>query len=154
MENKTLKSMSEQQINNQPSTSSSPSFIDQFVEKLPSLHLKGYSYCGPNTDLENLLAHGEHGKNELDHACKEHDIAYAESKDHVWRYVADKMLVLKAFRRMYANDSRIGERSAALLVSVIIGIKIILSKIESCIRFSFRKCLAMKSNKTQCEDEC
>lgn len=104
--------------------------IDRIIEMLPEIHLSGYNYCGPNTKLENRLALNDPGINELDCACKEHDIAYAESSDVNWRHSADKLLVLKAFRRIYAKDSRIGERFAALLVSVLICIKLILRKIE------------------------
>lgn len=104
--------------------------IDQIIEMLPEIHLSGYNYCGPNTKLEKRLAHNEPGINELDCACKEHDIAYAESTDLNWRHSADKLLVLKAFRCIFAKDSRIGERFAAMLVSVLISIKIILRKIE------------------------
>lgn len=104
--------------------------IDRIIEMLPEIHLSGYNYCGPNTKLESRLAHNDPGINELDCACKEHDIAYAESNDLIWRHSADKLLVLKAFRRIYAKDSRIGERFAAMLVSVLICFKIMFRKIE------------------------
>lgn len=55
----------------------------------------GYKYCGPNTNLQEHLAHGERGINELDCACMEHDIAYTTSKDLEWRCNADKLLVLR-----------------------------------------------------------
>lgn len=123
----------------------SPSLIDQFLEKLPEIHIKGYSYCGPNTDLAKRLARGEPGVNDLDCACKEHDIAYAQSRDREMRNNADKRLVSKAFTRVYAKDSRIGERFTALFVSAIIGIKIILNKIELYIKYIFRNCTTTKS---------
>lgn len=123
------------------------SFIDQFVEKLPEIHINGYSYCGPNTNLEKRLTRGELGVNELDFACREHDIAYAQSRDMKMRNIADKILVSEAFSRVYAKDSRIGERFNALFVSGLMGIKIILNKIELYICGSFRNCLTMKSHK-------
>lgn len=105
-------------------------FVDRIFESLPEMHLWGYRYCGPNTNIELRLASNESGINELDCACKEHDIAYNESTEHEWRYNADKLLILRAIRRVYAKDSRIGERFAALLVSLLISIKLVLSKIE------------------------
>lgn len=125
----------------------SSSFIDRFVEKLPEIHIKGYSYCGPNTDLENRLARGEPGVNGLDCACKEHDIAYAESRDLKMRYNADKILVLKAIGRVFAKDSRVGERFFALIVSTLISVKMIVSKMELYISYSLRNCLALKTKK-------
>lgn len=113
-----------------------PSVIDEFLEKLPEIHITGYNYCGPNTDL----ARCEPSVNDLDSACKEHDITYAQSRDFKMRTNADKKLFSKAFTRVYAKDSRIGERCTALLVSGLIGIKIILNKLELC----FRRCIFRK----------
>ena len=56
-------------------------FIDRLLEKLPQIHIRGYNYCGPNTDLESRLARGEMPVNKLDFACMQHDIDYAESTD-------------------------------------------------------------------------
>lgn len=109
-------------------------FIDRFVEKLPEIHLRGYHYCGPNTDL---TLH-KPCINELDCLCKDHDIAYGESKDIEWRYAADKLLLLRAFKRVYANESRIGERIAALFVSVLISIKIFLDRSDLYIKNAVR----------------
>lgn len=124
-----------------------------FIEKLPEIHIKGYSYCGPNTDLVSRLAQGEVGVNELDSACKEHDIAYAASRDLERRYQADKILVLKAFSRVYAKDSRIGERITALIVCGLIGIKVIFSKIELYMH-RLRKCLTVKLRKKAVKKSC
>lgn len=105
-------------------------FVDRVIEKLPEMHIMGYKYCGPNTNLESRLASNELGINKLDCACMEHDIAYAESRDLNSRCNADKLLVMKAIRRVYAKDSRIGEPFSALVVSGVISIKFILGKIE------------------------
>lgn len=119
-------------------------FVDRMLEKLPKIHIKGYNYCGPNTNLDASLAYGELGINELDNACMMHDIAYAESEDLKFRCEADKLLILKAIRRVHAKDSRIGERFAALLVSCLITIKLIFSKMELRIR-RLQSSLASKS---------
>lgn len=104
--------------------------IDRIIEKLPQIHIRGYRYCGPNTNLKIRLACGERGINKLDCACMEHDIAYAVSNDLKFRCVADKLLILRAIRCIYAIDSQIGERFAALIVSWLMSIKLVISKIE------------------------
>lgn len=128
------------------------SLIDCIIEKLPEIHFMGYQYCGPNTNLNDRLARGEHGINHLDWACMDHDFAYAESKDIESRCEADKLLVLKAFKRIFATDSRISERFAALIVVLLIGTKIFLAKIEIYIR-RYCCCLTLKSRKKQSEEE-
>lgn len=126
-------------------------FINRMLEKLPEMHIRGYNYCGPNTNLKSRLARGELGVNKLDYACMEHDIAYAESDDLNSRCVADKVLILRAIRRIYEKDSQIGERFAALLISWLISVKLILCKIELFI-VGVRKCLAMKLKKKSREN--
>jgi len=119
---------------------------DCILEKMPEIHIIGYNYCGINTNLKRRLACNDPGINDLDCACKEHDIAYSESRNIKWRYTADKILVLKAIKRIHAKDSKIGERITALIVSSLISIKIILAKIEICIR-AIRMCLTSKSKR-------
>lgn len=109
---------------------SSPSFIDRMLEKLPEIHIRGYNYCGPNTNSKSRSARGEVGINELDCACMEHDIAYAESNDLNSRCIADEVLILRAIRRVYAKDSQIGERFTALIISWLISVKLILCNME------------------------
>lgn len=118
------------------------SFIDHTLEKLPQIHLYGYRYCGPNTNLTHVVP----GVNKLDCACMEHDVAYAESTNLNLRCIADKLLILRAIRRIYASDSQVGERFAALLVSLLISIKLGLSKIEIYI-CKLQKCLSVKFNR-------
>lgn len=122
------------------------SCVDRFLEMLPEIHIRGYNYCGPNTKLEQRLACGVPGVNELDCACMEHDIAYAESTNLKSRCKADKTLVLKAIRRIFAQDSRFGERSVALIITWLISIKITIIEIEILIN-RVRACLAMKSKR-------
>lgn len=122
-------------------------FIDRMLEKLPEIHIRGYNYCGPNTHLNTRLAHGDVGINKLDCACMEHDIAYAASDNPCSRCIADKILILRAIRRIFAKDSKIGERFTALLVSWLITVKLIICKMELCIN-SLRKRLAKKSTES------
>ena len=76
---------------------------------MPELHLKQpgftYSACGPFTKnkerIENFMQTGNTGfiyKNELDKACFQRDMAYANSKDLVRRTASDKILRDKAFK--------------------------------------------------------
>lgn len=127
-------------------------FIDHILAKLPEIHISGYSFCGPNTNLQIRLARGERGINTLDYACMEHDIAYTESKNLKSRCKADKLLVLKAVKRIFAKDSQIDERFAAMIVSWLISVKLLLGNIEICIN-NARMCLAKKSVKNRCAKE-
>lgn len=103
--------------------------IDYIVNKLPEIHIPGYQYCGPGTELEKRLARGDPGINKLDQACKEHDIAYSKIQDSKGRQEADKALIKRAFPRIHSSDAKLGERAAALVVSGLMGAKVGLSKI-------------------------
>lgn len=103
--------------------------IDTIIDKLPEIHIPSYQYAGPGTKLEERLARGDPGKNELDVACKDHDIAYAANKDSESRSKADKILIGRAFKRIYGKDAKLDERAAALLVSFLMAAKVGLTKI-------------------------
>ena len=79
---------------------------DKFI---PEMHLKQpgfiYSACGPFTKskerIKKFMQTGNTdftGKNELDKACFQHDMAYGKSKDLVKRTQSDKVLTDKAFK--------------------------------------------------------
>jgi len=92
--------------------------VDKLINNLPiELHLPGYQFCGPGTKLEKRLARGDQGINPLDSACREHDIAYSKHKDLESRHIADKVLAERAWERVKAKDSSIGERTNAWLVT-------------------------------------
>lgn len=94
------------------------SFLNRTINNLPfELHLPGYNYCGPGTKLETRLSRGDKGKNPLDEACKEHDIAYSKSHNLADRHMADRTLGDKAWGRVKARNSSLGERLAALGVA-------------------------------------
>lgn len=67
--------------------------------------------------MKERLARGDKGVNPLDSACKEHDIAYSENRDLEGRHAADKVLQTKAWERVKAKDSSLGEKAAALMVA-------------------------------------
>ena len=98
--------------------SSVPTLINRAVDTLPvELHLPGYRFCGPGTRLEERLARGERGINELDEACREHDIAYAKYKDNNRRRIADRILADKAWQRVKSWNSSVSERAYAAAVA-------------------------------------
>lgn len=103
--------------------------IDRIINKLPEIHIPSYQYAGPGTKLEKRLARGDPGKNKLDVACKNHDLAYAACENSKSRRKADTVLVKQAFRRIYSRDAKMDERAAALLVSALMSAKMGLTKI-------------------------
>ncbi|KAJ8959450.1 hypothetical protein NQ318_022143 [Aromia moschata] len=83
----------------------------------------GYRFCGPGTKLSKRLKRGDVGINQLDEACKKHDIAYAELEDVKSRNAADKELAQAAWERVKASDSGFGEKLAALGVTGAMNVK-------------------------------
>lgn len=45
-------------------------------------HIPGYNFCGPGTQVEERLKRGDHGINELDNACRFHDVEYMIANDN------------------------------------------------------------------------
>lgn len=92
--------------------------FSKLFDKLPfELHLPGYQFCGPGTNLAQRLKENQVGINKLDAHCKQHDIAYDKSSDLQDRHIADKLLEQQSLKRAFARDSKLSERLAALLVS-------------------------------------
>lgn len=98
--------------------------INNLINTLPfEAHIPGYNYCGPGTKLEKRLLRGDRGINGLDEACREHDIAYSNSKDLGERHKADSILIDRAWDRVKAGDSTISERAAAYFVTNMMKLK-------------------------------
>ena len=94
------------------------SLLNTLINKLPfEAHIPGYRFCGPGTKLEKRLARKDEGINQLDNYCKDHDIAYADSKDLKSRHEADKKLAERAWTRVSAPDAKLGEKIAAFAVT-------------------------------------
>lgn len=93
--------------------------INKAIDALPiELHLPGgYRYCGPGTRLEERLARGDPGINELDESCKVHDIAYSLHKDNYNRKLADQRLAESAWKRFKSSNASLGEKAAAWAVT-------------------------------------
>lgn len=98
--------------------------VNRAIDSLPiELHLPGgYQYCGPGTKLKERLARGDPGINQLDQACKEHDISYSKYSDSEHRNIADRVLAEKAWQRVKSSDASLAERAAALAVTA--GMKV------------------------------
>lgn len=98
--------------------------MNSLINKLPfEMHIPSYHYCGPGTKLKKRLARNDPGVNELDRACREHDIAYALTDDQKKRNAADEMLANAAWKRVKASNASMSERLAALGVAGIMKTK-------------------------------
>lgn len=98
--------------------------VNSLIDNLPfELHIPGYQFCGAGTKLAKRLARNDVGRNKLDEACKEHDIAYSRTKDLQERHKADKDLQEAASQRMKASDASFGEKMAAFGVRGVMNMK-------------------------------
>ena len=93
--------------------------MNSLINNLPfEAHLPKYHFCGPGTKLVKRLAREDSGINDLDRACKEHDIAYSKHREKgEERKKADKILAEKAWQRVKSPDASFGEKAAAMLVT-------------------------------------
>lgn len=111
-----------------------------------------YQYCGPGTNLEKRLERGDPGINELDKACKQHDIAYSECKSGPKRRAADEVLGNTAWKRFKSADATVGEKLTALTVAGIMKTKAKLGfgvgEEEKKIRKSYKKPKMKKLSKS------
>lgn len=111
-------------------------FLNKIIDKLPfEAHLPGLNFCGPGTKLEERLARGDRGVNQLDEFCKLHDISYAQSTDTEHRRKADKDLAERAWQRFKDPGSSLGEKAASWIVTTAMKAK---SKLGG--RIKKRKC--------------
>lgn len=117
--------------------------LNTLINKLPiELHIPGYNYCGPGTRLEKRLLRGDRGVNKLDEACKQHDIAYSQSKILADLHEADRILAEQASQRLKSSDASIGEKIAALGVKSAMSAKVKLGM--GCGSKRMRKALSFK----------
>lgn len=92
--------------------------LNSIINKLPvELHIPGYNYCGPGTKLHKRLLRGDRGVNDLDDACKQHDIAYSNNNNLIDRHKADELLAEEAIKRFKSKDASVGEKLSALGVA-------------------------------------
>lgn len=90
------------------------SVLNRLINSLPfEAHIPGYQFCGPGTNLKKRLARNDQGVNKLDQSCRVHDIAYNQNTSLDSRHKADRELMERAWERVKAKDSSIGEKVAA-----------------------------------------
>lgn len=115
-------------------------FVDKLINKLPvELHFPGYQFCGPGTKLQKRLKRGDTGVNELDKACKEHDIAYGIYRGGIGRLLADKKLARAAWDRVTSKDATLGERISALATTAAMRGKMNLTRFGGSLKQKRRK---------------
>jgi len=79
-------------------TNSGAGLLNTVINSVPfELHLPGYQYCGPGTDLKKILALGKSEINGLDSACRDHDIAYNKNNSSSERNATDGVLEERAW---------------------------------------------------------
>jgi hypothetical protein len=98
--------------------------LNKLGNVVPEMHLPGYKYCGPFTELEERLARGDATINKMDAGCQKHDIFYHDHRDTKERHVADKELADIAKERIYVNDASVSEKNNASLIRAAMNSKI------------------------------
>jgi hypothetical protein len=97
--------------------------MNWLISRLPfEAHVPGYNYCGPGTRLKERVAKGDKPRNDLDAACREHDIAYYNAKDVGSRNIADRILRDKAAAIGKASKW-VGEKLISKMVSKVMDVK-------------------------------
>lgn len=109
------------------------------------IHPRGYRFCGPGTRLAERLQRGEEGVNPLDDFCREHDIAYSDTKTD--RTKADRLLAKRAFCRMLSETSSNDEKAVALLTTCCMLSKITFDTLSKCIKKLVKKSVKKRVKK-------
>lgn len=103
-------------------------FVNWLIQKNPlNLTLPGYKFCGPGNPLVQQLRDSVQPSNRLDSYCREHDIAYQNSKQDSVLAEADKKLFKSAKSLITSKGVNFRERAAALLVTSAMKAKLGLS---------------------------
>lgn len=72
-------------------------------------HIPGYNFCGPGTDVEGRIMRGDNGVNDLDNACRRHDVEYLMFQGDPEKLKdSDKMLIEAAKRVIERVNERKG----------------------------------------------
>ncbi|CAB0029091.1 unnamed protein product [Trichogramma brassicae] len=111
------------------------SALDMICDMMPfEMHVPGYRFLGPGTKLAKRLERGDVGINQLDEACREHDMA--NSDKNADRTKADRLLAERAFKRLLAGDTPPDERTFAMMTVCCMVSKITFEKFFSKIKKS------------------
>jgi hypothetical protein len=82
--------------------------IKKLEQQNAEYHIPGYNYCGPGTKVFTRLMRGDRGINNLDEACKRHDIEYM-------MYAGDSIKLQESDERLRKMARRFGGISAHLV---------------------------------------
>lgn len=100
------------------SNCSGSGLLNTLINTLPvEVHLPGYQFCGPGTKLKKRLSLGQTGINNLDAACRDHDIAYESSNLPEDREKADRELENRAWENFKSGDTGFSEKAASWVVT-------------------------------------
>jgi hypothetical protein len=92
-----------------------------------SVHVKGYNYCGPGTDIVGNFINGVPPVNALDAICLMHDIRYLGAQNEVDVREADEIMLREIEQLDPAERGQIGEVQVAT-VSGLIRAKVMAEK--------------------------
>jgi hypothetical protein len=93
-------------------------------ESKREMHIPGYNYCGPGTQVFERVKRGDNGVNYLDNACKLHDIEYMAYIDNTEKIIeSDKKLIEAASKVLQKNFNNTG-----ILGKIISPVAILLEK--------------------------
>lgn len=95
------------------------------IDSLPiELHMPGYLFCGPGTNVKERIEAKESGINGLDNACRSHDVLYHFEKSASLRRDADLELAKSAIHRIFDPTASRAEKEDALAVARSMMIKL------------------------------
>lgn len=93
------------------------------------LHIPGYNYCGPGTNVVGRLNRNIGPVNELDKACMRHDIRYLLSHHGYTTETEADMAFLSDINKIHQKDSSISQKITIFFVKKIIKTKILFDTI-------------------------
>lgn len=112
------------QVNLIPKPITGKGILNTMINKSPfELHVPGYNYLGPGTNLDLRLEKGVKPANKLDELALQHDIAYSKSNKMSDRHKADYALQEGAWNRVLSKDAGLGEKAAAWLTTNAMKVK-------------------------------
>ena len=101
------------------------SLLNKAIDKLNiSLNLPNYNYCGPGTKRTMTDFKKIPSINQLDEACKDHDIDYTLTKHQGVRNASDERLYKAAKNRIKSDDANFSEKFWACIVTAAMWYKI------------------------------
>lgn len=78
------------------------------------LHIPGYNFCGPGTQVEARLERGDYGVNKLDNACRVHDVDYMfHADDKAALIESDKKLATTA--EQYEHELLLKQKNSSAI---------------------------------------